>query len=351
MAKVSVIIPTFNRPSLLEEAVRSVLAQTYLYHEIIIVDDGSRAECQAKIRDLTRLGPRIFIHYFPSNRGAAAARNFGLKNAKGNYILFLDDDDLIHPQMLESSLAVFRQTPEVDIATCLSRAFIDQGFSEILLKSDYRGKNLDLLKATYPLNHPDYTKLERITLSPLMHFTLVINSCLAKKDCMMNILFPEDLMAGEDTYFWMMLASQGCNFMLNREPLAYVRFHDSSYRLRDAYYEDSIRFFKKLLDSGMLKDREDAFLAHAHLVLKLFAMKRLETIRPLLLMLRCPDLILKYLRSYYSKGARQMRHLYKFLEESRKSVDSIRGKIPKLPDFEYEDPWKNADTSKSHDIG
>jgi len=322
MANVSVVIPTFNRPTLLEEAVQSVLAQTSPAHEIIIVDDGSQADHRPGIRDTARLGTKIFVYHLPSTRGASSARNFGLEKAEGDYILFLDDDDLIHPQMLESGLAFFRQNPAVDVVTCLSRAFIDQRSSEGSLKFDCSGRNIELLRTTYPLNHPDYTKLERITLSSLMHFTLVINSCLVKKDCVKNIRFPEDLVAGEDTYFWMLLASQGRNFMLNRQSHAYVRFHDQSYRLRSGYYDDTVRFFNKLLYSGMLRDREDIFLAHAHLVLKLFAKKSLKTTRHLLLMLKCPDLILKYLRSYYSKGARQMRHLNRFLEESRKSDTS-----------------------------
>jgi glycosyltransferase involved in cell wall biosynthesis len=347
MANVSVVIPTFNRPTLLEEAVQSVLAQTSPALEIIIVDDGSRAEYRPRIRALADLGSQVVIYSFASNRGVSSARNFGLEKAKGDYILFLDDDDLIHPHMLESSLAVFGQNSAVDVVTCLSRAFVDKSSSGSSLKFDCSKSYIELLRATYPFNHPDFTKLQRITLSSLMHFTLVINSCLVKKDCIKNVRFPEDLMAGEDTYFWMMLASQGRNFILNNQSHAYVRFHNRSYRLRSGYYADTVKFFNKLLYSGMLKDREDIFLVHALLVLKLFAEKKISTTKHLLLMLKCPDLILKYLRSYYRKDARQMRRLYNFLEESRKSVFSNKGKIPKLPAFEYEDPGKNADTSNT----
>ena len=155
-------------------------------------------------------------------------------------------------------------------------------------------------------------------------------------------------MNGEDTYFWMMLASQGRNFLLNRKPHAFVRFHcqSQSCRLRTGYYDGLIKFFKKVLNSGMLKIREDVFLAHASVFLRLCEMRSPEAARYFLLMLRRPDLILKYVRSYYGKGARQMRLLYKFLEESRKSVASSQGKIPKMPDLEYEYSAKKADTSK-----
>ena len=62
---------------------------------------------------MARFGSRIFTHHFSSNKGAAATRNFGLEKAEGDYILFLDDDDLIHPQMLESSLTVLGKTPKL----------------------------------------------------------------------------------------------------------------------------------------------------------------------------------------------------------------------------------------------
>ena len=342
MAKVSVIIPTFNRPALLEEAVRSVLAQTCPDHEIIIVDDGSRAEWRSRIAKMEQLGGRISVYHCPSNRGPAATRNFGLEKASGDYILFVDDDDLIHPRMLESCLAVFERNPAADVVTCLSRAFIDRRLSEALSASHDRKEVSDLPEATYPLTHPDYADLKRITPSSLMYFTVVINSCLAKKQCIKNVRFPEDLTAGEDTYFWMTLASGGRNFVLNREPLAYVRFHDLSGRLQPGYDDSTIRFFEKLLHGGMLKKREDVFLAHVQLALKLFATKTPGIAGHLPFILKCPDLILRYFRSYYGKRARQMRRLYKFLEESRKSVIRSRREIQAMTDFEYEDRLKTG---------
>ena len=126
MSKVSVIIPTYNRAGLLKEAVQSVLSQTHPSHEIIIIDNGSDEVHKDKIADISRISPGIVTYYFPSNKGAAAARNFGIGKASGDYILFLDDDDLIHPRMLELGLEVFRQNSEVDVVTSLSRAFLDQ---------------------------------------------------------------------------------------------------------------------------------------------------------------------------------------------------------------------------------
>jgi len=325
---VSVIIPTFNRPAFLEEAVHSVLAQTVSDCEIIIIDNGSEGRFQERIQDLRRFGAQIFTYRFPSNRGVSVARNFGLEKATGDYVLFLDDDDLLHPQMLETNLSCFEKNPEADVITCLSNAFIDYSSPEHSLQVNWKERVADLLKVTYPLNHPDYIQLEHIQSSALLHFTLMINSCLAKKDCLRDIRFPEDLAAGEDTYFWLELASQGYNVVLNRQVCAYVRFHPLSSRLNMDYNNSSIEFFNRVLSSGMLRNRDDLFIVHAQLVLKFFRMKRLEMIRHLLYTLRSPDLIHKYLRSYYSKGARKMRSLYRFLEESRNppTADYMQGR-------------------------
>lgn len=331
---VSVIIPTFNRPAFLGEAVRSVLAQTSPAREIIIVDNGSDRRFQPLIGDIARLDDHISLYTLSSNRGASSARNFGLEKARGDYLLFLDDDDLLHPHMLRASLEVFGRTPGAAIVTCLSRAFIDHSSPESPVLFDRGEGHFNVPGITYPLNHPDYLNLERVTFSTLLHHTLVIHSCLVRKECMGDIRFPEDLRAGEDTYFWLRLAAQGHSIILLRKFFAYVRFHSGSSRSGAGYDEAAILFFLKLLSSGMLRGRHDYFLAHAHLALKLLRMKRFGMLRHLLPALRSPDLALRYLWSYHRKGARRMRLLYHFLEKSRDPLYESKGDIPELTDYE-----------------
>ncbi len=314
---VSVIIPTYNRPAFLEQALQSVLAQTFTGYEVIIIDNDSEGRFYERIRDLRRFGTHISTYRVPSKRGVSAARNFGIEKAAGDYILFLDDDDLLHPRMLESSLSVFEKDSGADIVTCLSNAFIDRGSPEHTRQADPGERVAQLLSRTYPLNHPDYIKLGRVPFSALLHFTLVINSCLVKRGCIKDVRFPEDLTAGEDTYFWLELASRGHSIVLNDQVCAYVRFHPQSSRQNIDYDNASIKFFNKVLFSGMLKNRDDLFLIHAQLVLKFFRMKSPAMIRHLVFALRSPDLIYKYLRSYFRKEAREMRSVYRFLDESR----------------------------------
>jgi len=105
---VSVIIPCYNAGRFLPEALKSVYAQTYREWEILLVDDGSTDDTPAVA---SAQGDRI--RYFrQENRGAAAARNLGIARARGEFIAFLDADDVWLPSKLETQLRLFSRRPE-----------------------------------------------------------------------------------------------------------------------------------------------------------------------------------------------------------------------------------------------
>jgi glycosyltransferase involved in cell wall biosynthesis len=97
MPKVSVIIPTYNRADFIEDAVESVLCQTYKDYEIIIVDDGSTDST----KDVLQKFHNKIRYIYKNNGGEASARNTGIKHAQGEYIAFLDSDDLWLPKRLK----------------------------------------------------------------------------------------------------------------------------------------------------------------------------------------------------------------------------------------------------------
>lgn len=109
--KVSLIIATYNRAALLPRAVNSVLSQTCDDYEIIIVDDCSTDDTQDVIR--TFADPRVRPFRHEVNRGAAAARNTGIAQARGDYIAFLDDDDECTPNRLADQVSVLNSRPDV----------------------------------------------------------------------------------------------------------------------------------------------------------------------------------------------------------------------------------------------
>jgi glycosyltransferase involved in cell wall biosynthesis len=99
MPRVSIVIPTRNRPVFLIEAVRSVLGQTYSDFEIIVVDDASNDETPRLLEKLQDTRIRYFRHNV--NRGEAASMNTGIRHSAGEYIAFLHDDDAWLPRKLE----------------------------------------------------------------------------------------------------------------------------------------------------------------------------------------------------------------------------------------------------------
>jgi hypothetical protein len=120
---VSTIIPVKNRPQLVAEAVRSVLAQTYRPIEILVVDDGSTDETCSVVEELAGQFPEVrLLHNTGPVHGPGPSREVGRVAAQGEYLQYLDSDDLLEPGKFAQQVAALRSRPECDIAygrTCL----------------------------------------------------------------------------------------------------------------------------------------------------------------------------------------------------------------------------------------
>lgn len=112
MVKVSVIIPAYNGDRYIEEAIAGVLAQTYTDYEIIVVDDGSTDNTPQIVQ---QYGSKI-RYFSQANQGVASSRNLGLAKAEGEYIAFLDQDDVFLPHKLASQVALLEQDSSLGIA-------------------------------------------------------------------------------------------------------------------------------------------------------------------------------------------------------------------------------------------
>ncbi len=111
MCFVSIIIPTFNRSLLLKRALDSVYKQTASEYEVIVLDDGSTDDTAKMIE---RLYPNV-RYYYQSNKGVSSARNKGIKQAKGEWLAFLDSDDEWMPKKLENQLKLMDKNPEYKV--------------------------------------------------------------------------------------------------------------------------------------------------------------------------------------------------------------------------------------------
>ena len=131
---VSIIIPVFNTEKYLADTIDSVLNQTYKKLEIILVDDGSTDNSGAICYEYAEKDGRLKVFHIP-NGGVAKARNLGIEHASGDYIIFVDSDDIVHPRYVESllELGMKNHTPlakcrYVSETNCDLKSFLDTNY-------------------------------------------------------------------------------------------------------------------------------------------------------------------------------------------------------------------------------
>jgi glycosyltransferase involved in cell wall biosynthesis len=115
MPKVSVIIPTYNRGYIVGEAIESVLSQTFDDFEIMVVDDGSTDNTRNVVNFIN---DNRIKYFYKNNGGVSSARNMGLDKAAGEYIAFLDSDDLWPENYLQTMVTHLQTKPEYGAAYC-----------------------------------------------------------------------------------------------------------------------------------------------------------------------------------------------------------------------------------------
>jgi glycosyltransferase involved in cell wall biosynthesis len=126
---VSVIITAYNSEEYLQDAINSVIDQTYSNHEIIIVDDGSQnKECENIVKRISKKTNIPIYYYYQDNQGPSAARNKGLFKSRGKYIAFLDSDDVYEPQKLNIQVEILeRLNNQYAFVSGGSKIYYEQG--------------------------------------------------------------------------------------------------------------------------------------------------------------------------------------------------------------------------------
>ncbi len=219
---VSVIIPTYNYAKYIEETLNSVKNQSYANWECIVIDDGSNDNTREIVEKLVKQDNR-FIYIYQKNNGVSSARNKGVSMAKGEYIQFLDGDDLLQQEKLFSQIKCFEEDKKIDIVYNDVRFFDDENSSN--LKTSLNGnKKEDWMPKISTSGTALVEQFSRINF-------IVINSPLIKKNIFNKVgVFDETMKALEDWDFWMRCAIRGCYFHFNSISNAYalVRVHDGS---------------------------------------------------------------------------------------------------------------------------
>ena len=109
-ALVSIITPSYNSAKFIAETIQSVQNQTYTNWEMIIVDDGSSDETESVVLSIIENDNRIQFHKLSQNSGPAVARNIGIEKASGDYMTFIDADDIWFPTFIENNIKTIQKT-------------------------------------------------------------------------------------------------------------------------------------------------------------------------------------------------------------------------------------------------
>ena len=229
-ALVSVIIPTFNRPQFLPAAIGSVLNQTFTDWELLIADDGSEDRTRAYLRTLSHL-PRVTIMWMPHTGSPAAVRNAALHEAKGEYVAFLDSDDIWEIRKLELQVAQLRNRKR-----CL---WSYTAFTNV----DRHGDALpdETRRRWVPCEGDIFDRILRGEVSIRTPSVLVARQLLLDSGA-----FDESMRSAEDYDLWMRLALRS-EIALIDESLVRIRAHEENHSADwSSAYVGQDHTFKKL---------------------------------------------------------------------------------------------------------
>ena len=215
---VSIIIPVYNRQSVIEECIDSVLAQSYKSFEIIIIDDGSTDNTVEICRQAAAKDNRIKI-LFGAHGGVSSARNKGLDAAKGDYIFFLDSDDIIHPMLLEMLVCGLEEN-NASITGTKSLNCPQQYW--------FKTRNKFLNDATAAeITYHEHNDALRCFFYAQSPFN-VMSGTMMRRDLIGDTRYKTDLFIGEDFYFIYENLAKGANATFLKQQWCLNRIHDNN---------------------------------------------------------------------------------------------------------------------------
>lgn len=270
---VSVVIASYNMGKYLPTAVQSVLNQTYPNLEINVVDDGSTDNTQEVMRQFSE-NPRV-RYYRQMNGGQAKAKNKGVTEAKGNFIAFLDADDLWTPEKLEKQLPLFDASKRIGV--------VYTSFQCV----DEKGTPLPTPK------RPHYTG--RISSRLLIENFVTGMSSIVKKECFDAVgLFDESLPMGIDYDLWLRISTKYEFEFLDEATYLYRQWPGQMSHNHDIRYECALKIMNRFLNENPgLLDPKTVNEAWAHTYvsrgnsLKAFNKNKIEALKYYLSALRC----------------------------------------------------------------
>ena len=229
---VSVIVPSYNYAAFLPYTLENVLSETGITLDVIVVDDGSADNTAEVARSF---GKEIrYIHQ--ENQGLPAARNTGIQAAKGEYILFLDADDLVCPGTVRSQCEILEHNRDADLAVCLNQLFTSPSPAGPFSPS-----------GGFPLPKGAFTTWFCLrNIAPVHAF-------MARRSLVENVgAFDVSLRAVEDYDFWLKCLAHGSQIVINDKGLVFYRQHGQSM--------SNLKHQQQLIHEYLIRERVERLL-------------------------------------------------------------------------------------------
>lgn len=221
---ISVIVPVYQSEQYIDTCVQSVLGQTYRNFELILVDDGSKDKSRAICESRGAHDPRIRV-LVQEHRGVSAARNAGIRAARGEYLFFLDSDDAIHPSLLEQ-LCRLAEESQAAISACAYHSIWSENFDKRRKRLDRR-KYRRGIRRTYHLKKQE--ALRSFIFAEGLKSWAAIGGKMVRRSKAEGLWFDEELVNEEDTkYMYELLKGGGDGVVLPCRWYYYRRRKDSA---------------------------------------------------------------------------------------------------------------------------
>lgn len=236
---VSIIVPCYNQAQYLDEALQSVLNQSYFNWECFIVNDGSPDNTEEVVKHWVEKDGR-FKYLFQENRGLSSARNYGLNNVTGDWIQFLDSDDILDNRKLELSLIEINSNKKED---------------KLIVISNYSLFTISSLK---PISMPEFNissfNFETVLYKWDDYLAIPIHCGFFEVSLFEKFRFPENIKAKEDWIMWVSLFYNGAKVIHINKSLALYRKHTESMTMTSDILSEYIKAYEYL--KSLITDEE-----------------------------------------------------------------------------------------------
>lgn len=263
-SKVSIIVPTLNRSGFLPNAIKSITQQNYQNVEIIVIDDGSTDDTASVMERMIQQYP--FLKYYSNEceKGPAGARNTGFRKATGDFLAFLDSDDVWLENHLKPGMVILRQYPEIDVLFGNFKIYDYHSNKQI---SEFFKEKRQLFKLKGEKINNDLVILRDDLFKTLIQDNFFhLGSVIIRMKNMEGIQFNEKIFFAEDRDFAIRLFKEKqATFAYRREPLFILYKHGSNLSADDLnshylFLKSHQVLFEEYLEKYYLNNQEKSIL-------------------------------------------------------------------------------------------